>query len=210
MDSRAWDERYAATPEPVWGVEPNRFVVEEVARLEPGRALDLAAGEGRNAVWLAERGWRTTAVDFSRVAVERGKRLARERGVEVEWLVADLLSYQPPQSAFDLVLLAYLHLPAADLALVLRRARAALAPGGCLLSVGHDVANLTDGVGGPQDPAVLHRVDAIVAELAGLEIRRAETARRPVQVEGRTVEALDTVVVAVRGNGDEVATKGSM
>lgn len=198
MDSNEWDERYAVAPELVWGAEPNRFVVEEVARLAPGRALDLAAGEGRHAVWLAQQGWRTTAVDFSRVAVERGQRLARERGVTVEWQVADVRTYQPAEAAFDLVLLAYLHLPAAELSTVLRRARSALAPGGHLLSVGHDVANLTDGVGGPQDPAVLHTVDAIVAELAGLEIRRAELARRPVRVDDRSVDALDTVVLAKR------------
>lgn len=198
MDREAWDERYAAAPDLLWSAEPNRFVVEEAARLEPGRALDLAAGEGRNAVWLAERGWQTTAVDFSQVAIERGRRLAHQRGVAVDWQVADVLAYQPAEEAFDLVLLAYLHLPAADLANVLRRARTALAPGGRLLSVGHDLANLTDGVGGPQDPAVLHTVEGVTAQLDGLEICRAEVARRPVQIEGRTVDALDTVVVAAK------------
>ncbi|HEX6969531.1 MAG TPA: class I SAM-dependent methyltransferase [Micromonosporaceae bacterium] len=202
MNSSEWDARYAAAPELVWSAQPNRFVVEEVTRLRPGRALDLAAGEGRNAIWLAEQGWRTTAVDFSRVAVERGRRWARERGVEVTWQVADVRTYQPAEGGFDLVLLAYLHLPAADLAAVLRRARSALAPGGCLLFVGHDLANLADGIGGPQDAAVLHTVDGIVAELVGLEIRRAETARRPVPVEDGTVDALDTVVVARRPRTD--------
>lgn len=198
MDRTVWDERYAAAPDLLWSAEPNRFVVEEAARLEPKRALDLAAGEGRNAVWLAERGWQVTAVDFSRVAIERGRRLARQRGVTVDWQVTDVLTYQPAAEAFDLVVLAYLHLPAADLARVLRRARAALAPGGRLLSVGHDLANLTGGVGGPQDPVVLHTVEGVVAQLDGLEIHRAEVARRPVQTEGRTVDALDTVVVAAK------------
>ncbi|HEX5594889.1 MAG TPA: class I SAM-dependent methyltransferase [Micromonosporaceae bacterium] len=198
MESSEWDARYAAAPELVWTAEPNRFVVEEVAKLAPGRALDLAAGEGRNAVWLAERGWQTTAVDFSPVAIERGRQLARERGVQVRWEVADLLKYRPTAGGADLVLLIYLHLPAAELASVLHRAAAALAPGGTLLSVGHDLANLTAGVGGPQDPAVLHTPEAIVAELAGLQIKRAETARRPVTVDAETVDALDTVVVAVQ------------
>ncbi len=76
MDSRAWDERYAAS-ELVWSSTPNQFVAAEVADLTPGRALDLAAGEGRNALWLAERGWQVTAVDFSLVGLDKG---APDRG----------------------------------------------------------------------------------------------------------------------------------
>ena len=197
-DSSEWDARYAASPGLVWTGEPNRFVVQELAHLPPGRALDLAAGEGRNAVWLAARGWQVTAVDFSRVAVERGRRLARERGVHVDWHVADLREWTPPRASFDLALIAYLHLPATDLAGILQRASQALAPHGTLLVVGHDRTNLTDGVGGPQDPARLYTPEEIVAKLDGLRVRRADTARRPVRVEERTVDALDTVVVAVR------------
>lgn len=198
MDSEAWDTRYANSPDLVWTAEPNRFVVEETAELKPGRALDLAAGEGRNAIWLAERGWQVTAVDFSRVAVERGRALAGQRGVQVDWQVADLTAYQPAADRVDLVLIAYLHLPAADLAAILHRARRALRPGGTLVLVGHDLANLARGVGGPQDPTVLQTPEAVVAELDGLRVRRAETARRPVRVDERTVDALDTVVVATR------------
>jgi SAM-dependent methyltransferase len=198
MDSSAWDARYAAAPDLVWTGEPNRFVVEELQDLPPGRALDLAAGEGRNAMWLAARAWQVTAVEFSSVAVERGRRLARERGVGVEWTIADLLDYVPAADSFDLVLVIYLHLHRADMARVLRRARTALATGGTLLVVGHDLANLTAGVGGPQDPAILQTPEGIVAELDGLRVRRAETARRPVRVDDRTVDALDTVVVATR------------
>jgi 2-polyprenyl-3-methyl-5-hydroxy-6-metoxy-1,4-benzoquinol methylase len=64
-----WNARYAAS-ELLWTAEPNRLFAAEIAGLEPGRALDLACGEGRNAVWLAEQGWRVTAVDFSDVALE--------------------------------------------------------------------------------------------------------------------------------------------
>lgn len=198
MDAAEWDARYAASPDLVWTGEPNRFVVEELAGLPPGRALDLAAGEGRNAVWLADRGWRVTAVDFSEVAVARGRQLSIDRGVDVTWVVADVGEYVPPPGGFDAVLVAYLHLAAGHLAGVLTRATAGLAPGGTLLVVGHDRANLTGGVGGPQDPTVLYTPEEIVAELDGLRIRRAETAGRPVTVDGHTVPALDTVVVGVR------------
>ena len=72
MDSQRWDERYSATGF-VWATGPNQFVAAELASLPPGRAIDLAAGEGRNTVWLAERGWRVTAVDFSRVGLDKGR-----------------------------------------------------------------------------------------------------------------------------------------
>ncbi|MEV4708528.1 class I SAM-dependent methyltransferase [Actinoplanes sp. NPDC049316] len=190
-----WDQRYSAK-DLVWGAGPNHFVVREFTGMPPGRALDLAAGEGRNALWLAEQGWQVLALDFSRVAVERGRRLAAERGVDVNWVVADVLSAHLPDGGFDGVLVAYLHLPAPRRAAVLARAAAALAPGGTLLVVGHDRSNLGDGVGGPQDPDVLYTPDEIVAALPGLTIRRAETALRP--VDGSAVPARDTVVVATR------------
>ncbi|MEV0811166.1 class I SAM-dependent methyltransferase [Micromonospora sp. NPDC050200] len=198
MDSSDWDARYAGSAELVWTAEPNRFVVEAVADLPPGDVIDLAAGEGRNTVWLAERGWRVTAVDFSPVAVARGREFAARRGVPVDWRVADVTVDAPEPGRYDLVLVAYLHLPPAALAAVLAGARGALRPGGAVVVVGHDRANLDSGVGGPRDPAILLSPEAVVAGLDGLRVRRAETARRPVAVDGGTVDALDTVVVATR------------
>ncbi|MFF5173384.1 class I SAM-dependent methyltransferase [Micromonospora sp. NPDC000089] len=198
MDSTEWDARYAAAPELVWTGEPNRFVVETTGDLPPGDALDLAAGEGRNAVWLAARGWRVTAVDFAAVAVARGRELAAARGVPVDWRVADVTTELPEPDRYDLVLISYLHLPAAQRASVLAGAAAALRPGGTIVVVGHDRANLDGGVGGPQDPTVLLTPEAVVDGLAGLRVRRAGTVRRPVTADGSTVDALDTLVVATR------------
>ena len=201
MDSSAWDARYADT-ELLWTAEPNRFVVQELADLPGGRALDLAAGEGRNAVWLAEQGWRVTAVDFSAVAVGKGRRLAASRGVAVEWLVADLLDYRPRAATFDLVLVAYLHLPPAQRRTVLAAAVDALAPGGLVLVVGHDVSNLTEGVGGPRDPDLLYEPATIAAELAGLRIVRDGRVLRPVSTSDGDRTAVDTLVRAVREDVD--------
>ena len=198
MDAAAWDERYAATGL-VWSAEPNRFVVAEMADLRPGRALDLAAGEGRNAIWLAVRGWRVTAIDFSAVAIDKGRRLADGGGVDVDWVVADALEYQPEPAGFDGVLIAYLHLPPAELAAVLATAVRALAPGGVLVVIGHDVTNLTEGVGGPQDPTLLYTPELIAAHLTGLHIDRADRTRRAVAGESGTRDAVDTVVRAHRG-----------
>ncbi len=197
MEQAAWDERYAG-PELMWGAGPNRFVTEEVTPLQARRALDLGTGEGRNAIWLAGRGWQVTAVDFSAVGLARAARLAAERGVRVEWVQADLLDYQPEPGAYDLVLIAYIHLAPASLTSVFRAAVAALAPGGTLLAIGHDRDNITRGYGGPQDPDLLYTPESVTAELNGLAIRRAERVRRPVRApEGERV-AIDTLVRAER------------
>ncbi len=128
MSSEAWDRRYAST-ELVWSAGPNRLFAAEAAELPPGRALDLACGEGRTAIWLAERGWDVTAVDFSRVALEKARAIAERRGVAPRLIQADLLEYRPAGRAFDLVAVLYLQLRAADLRVVLTRAAAAVAPG---------------------------------------------------------------------------------
>lgn len=195
MDSAEWDQRYAQS-DLVWTAEPNRFVVAEVQDLPPGRALDLGTGEGRNALWLAAKGWQVTAVDFSAAGLDKARRLAQARGLPVDWVLADVLDYQPETAAYQLVLLAYLQLAAASLDRVLRQAARALVPGGTMLVVGHDVTNLTEGVGGPQDPALLHTPEAITRALSGLVVQRAERVRRPVGEDGH--EAIDTLVRAVR------------
>jgi SAM-dependent methyltransferase len=198
VDQRQWDELYAST-ELVWTAEANRFVVEELAGLAAGRALDLGTGEGRNAIWLAERGWQVTAVDFSAVGLAKAAELAAGHGVTgIRWVEGDLRGYQPGPAAYDLVLLAYVHLPPDEFGALLAAAASALAPGGTLLVVGHDADNISRGYGGPQDPLVLHRVQDVVAALPGLAIQRAEQARRPVLTGDGEQTAIDTVVRAQR------------
>jgi SAM-dependent methyltransferase len=172
-----WDSRYAEK-ELLWSASPNRFLVAEASGLAPGRALDLACGEGRNAIWLAELGWQVTAVDFSEVAISKARERAARDGADVDFICADLLDYGPEPGAYDLVLVLYLQLPAGERRLVLSRAASALAPRGTFLLVGHDLANLTDGVGGPSDPGVLYTPDDVAAELRGLEIEKAERVLR--------------------------------
>ena len=201
MDSRQWDERYSGT-EFEWTTRPNQFVAAELADLPPGRALDLAAGEGRNTVWLAERGWRVTAVDFSRVGLEKGRKLSAARGIDaaqVDWIVADLRDYRPQRYAFDLVLVAYLQVSPELRAKVLADAAVALTPGGTLFVIGHDLTNLTEGTGGPQDPGVLYTPEAVSAELPGLRVVRAERVYRTVERDDGPATAIDTLVRAVRG-----------
>jgi SAM-dependent methyltransferase len=169
-----WDERYADRQQ--WSSEPNATVAELVAGLPPGDAVDLAAGEGRHALWLAGLGWRVTAVDFSVVGLERG---AAQPGAErVTWVTADVTTWTAPPASLDLVVVAYLHLPEADTVDVLTRAVRWLRPGGRLLVLGHDVENIASGVGGPQDPAILHSVERLTPVAALLDVDRLEQVHR--------------------------------
>ena len=195
MQREDWDERYAQ-PGLVWSAKPNRFLVAEVSDLPPGRALDLACGEGQNSVWLASLGWKVIAVDFSSVAISKGRERAARENADVEFVCADLLELEPESSAFDLVVVLYLHIDRDGRRLVLERAARALAPGGTFLLVGHDLLNATEGVGGPSDTSLLATPEEIAAELPGLEIVRAERVLR--DVHGEPLPAIDNLVRAVR------------
>lgn len=190
---RMWDERYAASDR-VWSHGPNAEVERVVGSWPPGHALDLGAGEGRHAVWLATLGWRVTAVDFSAVGLAKGEAEAARRHLPVDWVVADARSWHPaPGIRYDLVLVAYLHLPED----VLSRTRDWLAPGGALVVVGHALRNLTEGVGGPSDPSLLHTMEQLGSAAVGLRIERCEEIVRTTD----SGDAIDVVLVARRPAG---------
>ena len=183
-----WDSRYAAADR-VWSAAPNPWVAKTVGAWFTGRALDLGAGEGRHSVWLAALGWKVTAVDFSATGIERGRQGAADVGVEVDWVVADVRTWTPPAGEiFDLILVAYLHVPGD----VLVRMRDWLAPGGTLVILGHALRNLTEGVGGPSDPRLLHTEDEYRAAAQELQVEQlGEVVRHT--ADG---DAIDLVLVA--------------
>ncbi len=198
MDAEGWDERYAGT-ELVWGHEPNRWVAAEMADAAPATALDVACGEGRNAIWLAKQGWQVTGIDFSAAGLERARLLAEEAGVAARttWQRLDVVRDQYPAGPFAAVIVCYLQLVEAERRQALQRAARAVAPGGLLLVVAHDRANLEDGVGGPQDPTVLYTADDVVADLRGFDelvVERAQRVRRPVETPDGERSAIDLVV----------------
>lgn len=191
-----WNRRYAAR-ELVWGAEPNAFVAEILAARAPaGRALDLGCGEGRNALWLAERGWEATGVDYSSVAIERARKLATGRSATARFLEDDVTTWEPEESRYALVLIVYLQIPEQEMWRVLASAKRAIEPGGSLVMIGHAKRNLTEGVGGPDDEAVLWEPDAIAAELRklGFTVDRAEHVSREVENEARS--AIDAILEA--------------
>jgi membrane-associated phospholipid phosphatase/protein-L-isoaspartate O-methyltransferase len=135
-----WDERYRGKPE-IWSGNPNAVLVAEVADLQPGTALDVGAGEGGDACWLAERGWTVTAADISIVAIERASKRASERGLAITWLHANLAT-GPVSATYDLVTAHFVHVPKSEQQPLFRHLAAAVAPGGTLLVVGHDVSDM--------------------------------------------------------------------
>lgn len=219
MDAAAWDERYART-ELVWGAPPNSTVVEQVFGLErrfplgafaPGeprpefpRVLDLGCGEGANAMWLATHGWQVDAVDFAQVGIDKGRtvasRLSRSVRNRIRWFCADVADLDAVEltGPYELVLISFLHLPAAERRALLLHAVELLTPEGVLLVLGHDTLNLTEGYGGEQDPALLFTPNDIVDELAAagddIRVRIADRVYRPTEER----DAIDALVVATK------------
>jgi SAM-dependent methyltransferase len=133
---RAWDERYSDR-EQIWSGQPNAALVSEIRDLPPARVLDVGCGEGADAVWLAENGWEVTALDVSRVALDRAESHARLRGVRVSWLHSGLVEAALEPASFDLVSAQYPALPRTDDNAAERALLDAVVPGGVLLVVHH-------------------------------------------------------------------------
>ena len=201
MDAARWDERYAAK-ESVFSEVPTPVLVELVSSLHPGRALDLGAGEGRHAVWLARRGWRVTAVDFSRVALDKLARRAEAESLDVRPVVADVRDYRPEPAGFELVLIAYLHPEPLERARIFSRAARAVASGGHLLAVGRDLADLhRDGDRGPPDPERRFTPQRLAGAFPGIELDRYESVTREVATEERPPRLVDTLAWRTRPGG---------
>lgn len=192
MDAAMWDARYEDA-DLVWGAGPNQFLPPLVEGRSLGSALDLACGEGRNAIWLARQGWTVTGVDFSERGIEKARTLAGD--TDVKWVVADVTTYEPAKH-FDLVLVFYLHLPKEQLTAALTVAVASLAPGGTLFGVGHALRNLTDGYGGPPYAEILWTEEMLEPSLAGLDV--IELGERFRDVEAAAATAIDVVVQATK------------
>lgn len=174
--SNPWDERFA-TEDYVYGTAPNRWLEAQDGLLpRTGRALAVADGEGRNGVWLAERGLRVTAVDGSRVGLEKARRLARERACAARYqtVLADLITWDCPAPAYELAVLCYLHLPPAPRRELHRRLAASLVPGGLLVMEAFTPRQLAFRTGGPSHPDLLYEPVELGRDFAGLEILHLE------------------------------------
>jgi len=187
MDEASWDERYRLAGG-LWSGHPNPQLVREAADLAPGVALDVACGEGADAIWLAQHGWRVTAVDFSRVALDRGAARAADLGDAVAgritWLHADLTEWEPPASAYDLVSAQFVHLPKDRRESLYHRLAAAVMLHGALLVVGHALSDLGTSVGRPTAPDHYFAASDITSWLPAAQWTTIVDEERPRGVDG--------------------------
>lgn len=201
-DEQSFEEMYRST-DALWSGRPNAQLVAEAADLPPGTALDIGCGEGADAVWLAARGWRVTAVDFAATALQRAAAHATAAGEDVaariEWVRADVTRWVPEPGAFDLVSAQFMHLlPDARRALFARLADA-VRPGGQLLLVGHDFSDIAAGANRPHEPERFFTADEVAGALdpSAWEVLVADARPRPAhQHEGKHIEVHDAVVRA--------------
>ena len=138
MTAGEWDEMYAEKDR-VWSGRPNHALVVETSHLSPGTALDVGCGEGADALWLAGRGWTVTALDVSSVALERAAAAAGDAGIDVAWVHGGLTDATLPADGFDLVTAAYPALPSIPPGASVEALLAAVAPGGTLFVLHHDL-----------------------------------------------------------------------
>ena len=163
-----WEERFA-TPEYVFGTEPNAFLKSQAGALpKTGKALAIADGEGRNGVWLAEQGLDVLSVDFSPTALAKAQALARQRGITLRTLQADIIAWDWPSAEFDVVVgIFFQFVGPSERARIFAGMRKALKPGGLLLLEGYGPKQLEYKTGGPSELENLYTEELLRAEFAG-------------------------------------------
>jgi len=193
-----WDQRYD-TPEYVYGTDPNEFLAGVVAEISAGRTLCIAEGEGRNAVFLAEHGHQVVAVDSSAVGLEKAGRLAKERGVHIETVTADLAVFDIEPERWDAIISIFAHVPPDVRRPLHRKVVRGLRPGGTLVLEAYTPEQIKLGTGGPPVPEMTMTLAALREELNGLVFKHAEELEREV-IEGRyhTGKGAVVQVVAVK------------
>jgi SAM-dependent methyltransferase len=208
-DQAFWEERYRSQ-DALWSGRPNPQLVAEASGLAPGTALDVGCGEGADAVWLAERGWRVVATDISTVALERAAAHARTLGPEIaeriSWQQADITADALPSvlepGAYDLVSSQFMHLPKDQRLVLQRRLGEATAPGGVLLVVGHHPSDLDGALPRPMESDWFYTAEEVTRVLppeAGWSVLVDDTRARTVpHPEGGTVTIHDAVFTARR------------
>lgn len=177
-----WDERYSAE-EYIYGKDPNEFLAKAATRIPKGKVLCLAEGEGRNAVFLAEQGYEVVAVDSSSVGLEKAKKLAKERGVEIEAIVADLGNFEIKPDSWDGIVSIFAHLPPDVRKALHKKVVSGLRSGGVILLEAYRPDQLKYKTGGPPTAEFMMTVESLEKELEGLKFEHAVELDRDI-VEG--------------------------
>lgn len=183
MSNQMWNQRYSAE-DYVYGMEPNDLVRAEAARIPAGRVLCLAEGEGRNAVFLARLGYAVTAMDYSSAALRKAERLARDHGVSLELVEADLADFDLGRDAWSGIVSIFAHTPRAVRERIHHAIPRALRPGGVLILEAYRPEQIALATGGPKDAALLPTLSELTRDLAELDLVIAREASREIH-EGR-------------------------
>ena len=195
MSSSMWDQRFSE-PGYAYGTQENTFLRDQVQRIPKGRVLSLAEGEGRNAAFLASCGHDVTAVDASPVGLAKARRLARQRGVEIHTVLADLEDFRINESTWHGIVSIFCHLPPKLRRQVHSRCADGLTPGGVFVLEGFSPRQLELKTGGPRDPELLVEGETLAQELSGLEILLSREIERPIE-EGKYHGGIASVVQLV-------------
>lgn len=188
----SWDERYSQ-PEYFYGTAPNGFLSSVFRQIPLGSVLNLAEGEGRNAVFLASHGYKITAVDSSPVGLRKAEQLASSHNVTISTLCADLSEYRIEPDRWDGIVSCYCHLPSAIRKPLHRQVAAGLKHGGVFILEGYVKEQIFYGTGGPSDPDMLFSLEELTDELEGLDFVHAVSLERDVR-EGRGHTGIASVV----------------
>ena len=190
-----WDERYSAEGY-AYGTTPNEFLAENVSHVPKGRVLSLAEGEGRNAVFLAKQGYAVTAVDASRVGLKKARKLAKENDVEVEFIHADLATFDLGEDQWDGIVSIFVPLPSTVRKALYRKVVAGLRRNGIFLLEAYTPDQLKHDTGGGKSADVMQTRESLRIELAGLEFRHLIELEREV-IEGIYHTGIGAVVQAI-------------
>jgi SAM-dependent methyltransferase len=196
-----WNQRYNQ-PEYVYGTQPNDFLVSVSANIPRGKVLSLGEGEGRNAVYLASQGWDVTAVDSSDVGLEKARRLAAEKGVNITTITADLGDFQIQPNSWDAIVSIFCHVPSAIRLPLHQAVVRGLKPGGVLVLEAFTPRQLAMGTGGPASPDMLMTLASLRQELAGLRfVQAVELDRNVIEGKFHTGQAAVVQIVGVKETG---------
>ncbi len=169
MSKEMWDQRYAES-EYVYGTNPNEFFKQELDKLVPGKILLPAEGEGRNAVYAAEKGWNVSAFDQSDEGRKKALRLAAERSVTIEYQIRNLETIGYPENHFDAIALVFVHTPAIKRQQIHRNLIRFLKPGGTLILIGYSKEQLQYNSGGPKEESMLFSEIELIEDFLELQI----------------------------------------
>jgi SAM-dependent methyltransferase len=205
-----WDERYSQSGF-AYGTDPNEFLAFAAGRIPVGPVLSLGEGEGRNATYLAGLGHRVVAVDQSEVGLAKARRLAEDRGLKIETVVADLESFLVEPGAWAGIVSIFCHLPPRVRIPLYAAAVRGLRPGGIFVLEAYTPNQIGRGTGGPQDPDMLMSLASLFEELAGLEFVHACELDREVR-EGAYHTGLASVVqvIGLRPSAEPSAASGTV